>query len=587
MQGGGGGGGPGGGSGVGAGRGEGVGAQYGSSAGGGPGGPIGAGVPNSVGAAAPSVGTPGGGSVGGGGGGGSGGGGVGKRGRGRPVPNSGGGGGGGGAASSGGGSVIAAGLAAYKIGEAAPSARRKKRKAPEKQIPDRVAALLPESALYTQLLEFEKRVDAALQRKKLDIQDAVRAPARLLKTLRIYVFNTYNNQIPREMSAQQAQHLQQYMADPPSWTLRIMGKILEDDAESEALHGAVPQHPQQPILQPTTTPRFSSFFRRITFQLDRNLYPDNHTIEWDVARAQSHVEGFEIKRKGDQEFKVYIRLEMNYSPERYKLSASLSEMLGIEVDTRPRIIAALWQYIKAKKLQNPSDPTIINCDPTLHKILGEDRIKFSFVSQKLHHHLSPAPPIVLEHTVKLSGKIPVGNDCYDVQVDIPAPLQKEMNAFLQNVEKHRDIDMYDEAICSSIAKINEHRKRRAFFLGFSHSPVDFINGLIASQSRDLKMVAGQGSRNAEKERRSDFYNQPWVEDAVIRYLNRKPQKVPDVPPPTVNDRVLEWVHSMNQCILRRRTRCNETSTIERFVDISQSKVKIVSTKLRLVLVVMA
>ena len=51
--------------------------------------------------------------------------------------------------------------------------------------------------------------------------------------------------------------------------------------------------------------------------------------------------------------------------------------------------------------------------------------------------------------------------------------------------------------------------RRAFFLGFSQSPVEFINALIESQSRDLKLVAGEGSRSAEKERRADFFNQPW------------------------------------------------------------------------------
>jgi SWI/SNF-related matrix-associated actin-dependent regulator of chromatin subfamily D len=105
--------------------------------------------------------------------------------------------------------------------------------------------------------------------------------------------------------------------------------------------------------------------------------------------------------------------------------------------------------------------------------------------------------------------MPASNACYDLSVNVPAPLLKEMSAFLMNIEKHRDIDLYDDLITSSIRKINEHRRRRAFFLGFSHSPVDFINGLIASQSRDLKSAVGNASRNAEKERRSDFYNQPW------------------------------------------------------------------------------
>jgi SWI/SNF-related matrix-associated actin-dependent regulator of chromatin subfamily D len=84
-----------------------------------------------------------------------------------------------------------------------------------------------------------------------------------------------------------------------------------------------------------------------------------------------------------------------------------------------------------------------------------------------------------------------------------------LSALLANAEKNKEIDTCDEAICTAIRKIHEHRRRRAFFLGFSQSPVEFVNALIESQSKDLKLVAGEASRNAEKERRSDFFNQPW------------------------------------------------------------------------------
>jgi SWI/SNF-related matrix-associated actin-dependent regulator of chromatin subfamily D len=60
-----------------------------------------------------------------------------------------------------------------------------------------------------------------------------------------------------------------------------------------------------------------------------------------------------------------------------------------------------------------------------------------------------------------------------------------------------------------------------FFLGFSHSPVDFINGLVASQSRDLRTMAAGDAQDFEYERRSDFYKKPWVEDAVMRYMHRQ------------------------------------------------------------------
>ncbi|CAL9085112.1 unnamed protein product [Musa hybrid cultivar] len=407
--------------------------------------------------------------------------------------------------------ISAAASPIIKAADITAAARRKKRRLPEKQLPDRVAALLPESALYTQLLEFEARVDAALARKKIDIQEALRSPPSMQRTLRIYVFNTFANQtrmIPEPM-------------EPPSWSLKIVGRILEDGVDPDPA-GALPK--PNPMY-----PKFSSFFRRVTIALDPSLYPENPTIVWEQARSPVPQEGFEVKRRGDKEFTASIRLEMNYNPEKFRLSPPLMEVLGIEVDTRARIIAGIWQYVKAKKLQSTTDSSYFACDPPLKKIFGEDKMKFAMVSQKISHHLYPPQPIHLEHKIRLSGNGAVGNACYDVLVDVPFPLQKEMSAFLANTEKHRDIEACDEVICASIKKIHEHRRRRAFFLGFSQSPVEFINTLIASQSRDLKLVAGEASRNAERERRSDFYNQPWVEDAVIRYLNRKPAAGNDAP----------------------------------------------------------
>ncbi|XP_020230853.1 SWI/SNF complex component SNF12 homolog [Cajanus cajan] len=397
--------------------------------------------------------------------------------------------------------------------ELTPASRRKKQKLPEKQLQDKVAAILPESALYTQLLEFESRVDAALVRKKADIQEALKNPPCIQKTLRIYVFNTFANQIrtiPKKPNA-----------EPPTWTLKIVGRILEDGVD-----------PDQPgVVQKSSPlyPKFSAFFKRVTISLDQRLYPDNHIIMWENARSPAPQEGFEVKRKGDKEFSVNIRLEMNYVPEKFKLSPALTEVLGIEVDTRPRIVAAIWHYVKARKLQNPNDPSYFHCDQPLQKVFGEEKMKFTMVSQKISSHLFPPQPILLEHKIKLSGNSPVGTACYDVMVDVPFPIQRELSALLANVEKNKEIETCDEAICGVIRKIHEHRRRRAFFLGFSQSPVEFINALIESQSRDLKLVAGEPSRNAEKERRSDFFNQPWVEDAVIRYLNRKPAAGSDAP----------------------------------------------------------
>jgi SWI/SNF-related matrix-associated actin-dependent regulator of chromatin subfamily D len=395
-----------------------------------------------------------------------------------------------------------------KTMELTPAARRKKRKLSDKQIPDKVAALLPESALYTQLLEFECRVDSALARKKIDIQESLKNPPRVQKTLRIYVFNTFSNQNPLGPEKKES--------DPPSWSLKIIGRLLENGVD--------------PALSSSLYPKFSSFFKRITIYLDQNLYPDNHVILWESSRAAALNEGFEVKRQGDKEFNAIIRLEMNHVPEKMKLAPALADVLGIEVETRPRIIAAIWHYVKARKLQIPGDPSFFMCDPPLRKVFGEEKVNFGMVSQKISQLLSSPQPIQLEHRVKLSGNSPIGNACYDVLVDVPFSLHKEMSNFLANLEKRKEVDACDEAICGALKKIHEHRRRRSFFLGFSQSPAEFINTLIASQSKDLKLVAGDANQSAEKERRAEFYSQPWVEDAVIRYLNRKPAGGSEAPP---------------------------------------------------------
>ncbi|XP_054822811.1 SWI/SNF complex component SNF12 homolog [Prosopis cineraria] len=403
------------------------------------------------------------------------------------------------------GSTIANASSPFKTMELTPAARRKKPKLPEKQIPEKVAALLPESALYTQLLEYEAQIDAILARKKIDVRESLKNPPCVQKTLRIYVYNTFSDQAQIDSETKNAEE--------PSWSLKITGRILEDG--KDPVVAGISQKPG------SMYPKFSSFFKKMTIYLDQSLYPDNHVILWESARSSIQQDGFEVKRKGDKEFTAVIRIELNYLPEKFSVSAQLSKLLGIEVETRPRIIAALWHYVKSRKLQSPNDPSFFMCDPPLQRVFGEEKIKFSMIAQKISQHLSQPQPIHLQHKIKLSGKSPAGTGCYDVQVDVPLPLQKDMSSFLASIERHKEIDACDEVISTAIKKIHEHRKRRAFFLGFSHSPAEFINALIGSQSKDLKLVAGDASHNAERERHAEFYNQSWVEDAVTRYLNRK------------------------------------------------------------------
>ena len=75
--------------------------------------------------------------------------------------------------------------------------RGKKRKLQEQQ--QRAAralaierpVLLPQSAVYTRLLDFEREVDAQLARKKAEVNEALKRVDRETRTLRVYVYNTF------------------------------------------------------------------------------------------------------------------------------------------------------------------------------------------------------------------------------------------------------------------------------------------------------------------------------------------------------------------------------------------------------------
>ncbi len=63
-----------------------------------------------------------------------------------------------------------------------------------------------------------------------------------------------------------------------------------------------------------------------------------------------------------------IFIHLDNSPDKFKLSPDLAEILDIHTDTKPNIIMALWQYVKTYKLQDPEDKRAVNCNEALLKV---------------------------------------------------------------------------------------------------------------------------------------------------------------------------------------------------------------------------
>ena len=62
-------------------------------------------------------------------------------------------------------------------------------------------------------------------------------------------------------------------------------------------------------------------------------------------------------------------------PPQYKLDPRLARLLGVHTQTRPVIINALWQYIKAHKLQDQHEREYINNDAYFQQVIPHSQIK--------------------------------------------------------------------------------------------------------------------------------------------------------------------------------------------------------------------
>lgn len=261
--------------------------------------------------------------------------------------------------------------------------------------------------------------------------------------------------------------------------------------------------------------KFSSFFKSLVIELDKDLYgPDNHLVEWHRTPTTQETDGFQVfkqidkklfvffitkfpnvaeaeaedvflfvnlikvKRPGDKNVRCTILLLLDYQPLQYKLDPRLARLLGVHTQTRPVIIAALWQYIKTHRLQDAHEREYINCDKYLEQIFSCQRMKFAEIPQRLNPLLHPPDPIVINHIIRYSiytiiqcakklehlsnfhqnvkGKGEINavifhcsvegteqkkTACYDIEVEVDDTLKTQMNNFLLSTSSQQEIQV--------------------------------------------------------------------------------------------------------------------------------------------------
>ncbi|KAK7205743.1 hypothetical protein BZA70DRAFT_276938 [Myxozyma melibiosi] len=385
----------------------------------------------------------------------------------------------------------------------------------ERNIPPKVEALIPEAKLYKDLRDVEQSMDATISRKRLDVEDMLAKGTKERRKLLLVISNTAVDQPWQTVDRLDENAFDFDIGTIPSWVLNITGRLVGDETPVDD-----PKH----VL-------FTSYFQSIAVELDRpkELYPEGNVVVWSSHTKpgmppQPPTDNVEIKRKGDSDVNARISFYLKTSPERYKLSPALSNVLGgLQEQTRQEVVMGLWQYVKFHGLQDPDEKRSISLDDGLREVFNnQERLSFAQLIDYVGPHLLPLDPVVVDFTIRVDkDTMARGNEMTrEITVEVDSPRRQQLQGILANwYDKQDEIHALDEQIGITIQELANSKLRRDFFTQMSSDPAGFINRWIGSQARDLEIVLGDREFQNEEVRRAEYYQNEDLKESIFLLVN--------------------------------------------------------------------
>ncbi|KAH8822733.1 SWI/SNF complex protein [Flagelloscypha sp. PMI_526] len=354
----------------------------------------------------------------------------------------------------------------------------------------------------------------------MEISDALSRPPSTTRTLRLFLSHTVSGQAWQTNSMDNDAEKPDFETGEgiAAWQFKLDGRLLE----------------MQRSKGPPSQRKFSTLVKKMMIELERDptLYPDGNVIEWPRISGPSAsnpaLDGFTVRRTGDQPTKIRVVLYLEHYPEQFKVHHELASILNISQASRMDCLKALWDYVKINGLQDRADRRTIKLDDSLKYLFNVDAVPFFRLADLANQFLMPVDPIVLNYEIDPSVAPPEKPQGFDVTIQVEdAYLRSKMQSF---VTPSRDttsrINKLDEEIAGLAQSLHNSELKRAFLAEFAENPTEFIQTWLESQSRDLDAILapsafdGQSIRTEEL-RRSEFFRMPWVEEGVSVYHGQK------------------------------------------------------------------
>ena len=75
-------------------------------------------------------------------------------------------------------------------------------------------------------------------------------------------------------------------------------------------------------------------------------------------------------------------------------SPELAAIVGVQPLPRTEVTKRIWDYIKARDLQNPTNKRNVLCDEQLKAVMGKDEVTMFEMAKLLGHHLKPTERVM-------------------------------------------------------------------------------------------------------------------------------------------------------------------------------------------------
>ncbi|KAK4224949.1 putative 3-phosphoinositide dependent protein kinase-1 [Podospora fimiseda] len=420
---------------------------------------------------------------------------------------------------------------------ASQKAKIRSKKPTDKTLPDGIEDILvgPEVAIaYKNLRDFERRLDATMMRKRLDIKESVARDTKRFKTLRIWITNTVEDQF-WQANADNSDTFDFPSNLDSTYRVKIEGRLLDDDddldkaddeedkpkedkpqeaaADGDKMETDDKPKPAAPAAKPGQRTRFSHFFKALTVDFDRpkpGRQSADASVEWKkplktppggagTLPAMADFDEFVFKRNGDENTNITINLFRHEEPERFELSPELSDITDMHEATPQEAVAAVYEYISLMKLQEDDEKRHFRCDELLKKVIGRDVGAIPQLNDYITPHLKALPPLKLRYTIRVDEEFHKNPQptIYDVSVAVDDPLQAKYKAYLENPQQKaalQEIAKLDDQLAVICQAIQQSKAKHNFLASMEKDPVGFIKTWLSSQKRDLEVILGEGTR---------------------------------------------------------------------------------------------